>query len=352
MLHHKHRISFICFAILGFKWNVYAFTMGRVSVASNIHHESLLSNDLRISRISINQNKNRNHSSTTSKPRMNESCLNMSNDWVSSITSCISSIRQTTSSGPSVASLASLTDALSTTPPMVYFFSLLAAGCGVPVSEDALVIFVGTIIPNFWKTDPIRRNQLLLAIYFGVVLSDFLTFAIGKALRMGIAGPLRKRMDLQDVRVQLCDDDETNDTKSTLDSSDIVNASTSDDLLEPCILPTPKAKKRDRILAKLEEAGDYVGFIIRFSVGIRGPMMLFTGFSNRVPFVKYAIGTIFGAFFSVSMQLLVGYILRNNPTAVVGAVASISSVVLVVPLVIACTSSISHVWSRYQLRSK
>jgi membrane protein DedA with SNARE-associated domain len=352
MLHYRHRISFIYFAVLGVKLNVHAFTLGRFRVASSFQNkESLLSNDLGISRISINQDKNRFQGSRLSKSRINESCLKMSNGWVSSITSCISSISQTTSGGSSVASLNSLTDVLSTTPPMVYFLSLLAAGCGVPVSEDALVIFVGTIIPSFWKTDPIRRNQFLLAIYFGVVLSDFLTFGIGKVMRMGIAGPLRRRMDLQDERVKLCDEEE-NDVKMTLDNSNLVGVHTNDDPLEPCILPTPKAKKRDRILAKLEEAGDYVGFIIRFSVGIRGPMMLFTGFSNRVPFLKYAIGTVIGAIFSVSMQLLLGYSLRNNPTAVVGAVASISSVVLLVPLVIGCTTSISHLWSRYQLRAK
>lgn len=330
---------------------MYAFTLGGIRVASDFRNELLVSHDSRISRISIHQKNTHFLHSRKSMPKYNKSHLKMSNGWASSITSCISSISQTSSGVSSVASLASLTDAMSTTPPMVYFFSLLAAGCGVPVSEDAMVIFVGTIMPSIWKTDPIRRNHLLLAIYFGVVLSDFLTFAIGKALRMGVAGPLRKRMDLQDVRVKLCDEEE-NDSLNAIDNNGIPNANANDGLLEPCILPTPKAKKRDRILAKLEEAGDYVGFIIRFSVGIRGPMMLFTGFSNRVPFVKYAMGTIVGACFSVSLQLLLGYILRNNPAAVVGAVASISSVVLLVPLIIAFTSSISHIWSRYQFRAK
>jgi len=189
-----------------------------------------------------------------------------------------------------------------------------------------------------------KGKRLLFALYAGVIISDFITFTIGRVLRMGVLEPLRKRMNLQTQRDEFCEDDDDNNQILEDDDQRLEDGF--------CKIETPTLRKRDQILAKLESAGDYVGFVIRFSVGVRTPMMLLTGFSGRVSFIKYATGTMIGAFCSLSLQLLLGYSMRNNPAAVVGAVASISTFALAVPVSIAFLSWANLLWDRYKLRER
>jgi membrane protein DedA with SNARE-associated domain len=81
-------------------------------------------------------------------------------------------------------------------------------------------------------------------------------------------------------------------------------------------------------------------------------MMIAAGFSGKVPYLTltYLAGTSVGALCSLFSQLLLGYMMRNNPAALVGAVASISTFAAVVPLTIAFVGWGSLMWSRYQLR--
>lgn len=255
-----------------------------------------------------------------------------------------------TSSASASVALESITDALSTTPPFIYFLCLIAAGFGVPVSEDAMCIFAGTILPSIWTADPGKRNRLLLALYGGVVLSDIITFCIGRALKMGILEPIRKRMNLQTDRIEFCKDDE--DIPNIIINDDNIDQENNDDNDDDviCQVETPKLRKRDRVLKKLENAGDYAGFVIRFSVGFRAPMMIFAGFSGKVPLSKYVIGTCIGAIGSLSLQLSFGYVMRYNPAAVVGIIASISTFVALVPVMIGLISSISLMWQKYRIR--
>lgn len=237
------------------------------------------------------------------------------------------------------AALDSISSVLSTTPPVAYFVCLVSAGIGVPISEDALCICAGTIFPTI---NAGQRKRLLFALYAGVVISDILTFSLGKLLRSGVLTPLRKRMKLTDQRINFCS--ENSDSKET--STD--NAKFKDE--ELCSVETPKLKNMDKTLAKLEAAGDYVGFVIRFSCGIRTPMMLLAGFSDRVPLVKYVTGTLVGAFFSLSLQLIIGYAMRNNPAAILAALATISTSVILLPLGIAFFSWASLLWKKRQFR--
>jgi membrane protein DedA with SNARE-associated domain len=240
--------------------------------------------------------------------------------------------------------LNSITEVLSTTPPITYFLCLVAAGIGIPISEDAMCIFAGTILPTIWTQNVVKRNRLILALYGGVVLSDIITFTIGRVLRMGVLEPIRTGMNLRSDRVPLCEDEIEDAEEDLMDFDSIPE--------EFCAIATPKARKRDQILEKLESAGNYAGFIIRLSVGFRGPMMMFAGFSGKVPYLNFIAGTSVGALCSLSAQLLLGYTMRNNPAAVVAAVASISTFVAVVPFMIACAGWVSLMWNRYQLRER
>lgn len=176
------------------------------------------------------------------------------------------------------------------------------------------------------------------------MLSDIITFTIGRVLRMGVLDPIRKKMNLRTDRVDFCEDQIEDVDEDLMDFDSIPE--------EFCEIATPKARKRDQILEKLESAGNYAGFVIRLSVGFRGPMMMFAGFSGKVPYLKYIAGTSVGALFSLSAQLLVGYTMRNNPAAVVAAVASISTFVAVVPFAIAFVGWASLMRDRYRLRER
>jgi hypothetical protein len=172
-------------------------------------------------------------------------------------------------------------------------------------------------------------------------ISDLITITIGRILRMGVLEPLRNRMNLRSERIPFCEDD-SDDVEVDLEMELIPD--------EFCEIETPTARKRDRILGKLESAGNYIGFVTRLSVGFRAPMMIAAGFSGKVPYLTYLAGTSVGALCSLFPQLLLGYMMRNNPAALVGAVASISTFAAVVPLTIAFVSWGSLMWSRYQLR--
>mmetsp|Transcript_13364 Transcript_13364/g.19478 ORF Transcript_13364/g.19478 Transcript_13364/m.19478 type:complete len:351 (-) Transcript_13364:296-1348(-) len=237
----------------------------------------------------------------------------------------------------------SITSILSSTPSLVYFLCLAIAGFGIPISEDALCIFVGTILPTIWAGNPGRRNRLILALYGGVVLSDFITFNIGRFLKAGIMEPIRKRMNLQSERINFCDSDD--------DDMDIISETVIMDGEEDefCQIDTSDLRKMDEILGKLEKAGNFAGFFVRFSVGIRTPMMLLTGYSGKVSFPKYALGTITGAFCSLSLQLLIGWSMRNNPSSVVAVVGSISIFAFCVPVTLAFISWVSLMRNRYLL---
>jgi membrane protein DedA with SNARE-associated domain len=167
----------------------------------------------------------------------------------------------------------------------------MAAGCGVPVSEDGLCLFCGAI----WATSP-NKLSLLTALYLGVVGSDAVTFWIGRALRLGLFQPIRDRLQLHQQ-----------------EGSDVHGGD---------------SKRQHRLKGILSSSGDWIGFVVRFCVGARGPLMLLSGFTNQVSFVKFIIGSAVGACLSLPLQLYGGYVLgRDDPAAVVGVVGILSTFV-------------------------
>lgn len=195
------------------------------------------------------------------------------------------------------------------TPPVVYFLCLMSAGVGVPVSEDALCLFAGTVWPAF---DREKRLRLFLALYAGVVLSDAITFLAGRALRLGVFENFAKEK-FPDLLV---------------DKEEVF-----------VLREDGKMRKRDRLKRKMKKAGDYVGFVIRFSIGTRGPLMLIAGVSGKISFLKFILGSCAGALLTLPLQLWLGYSLgHNHPAAVVGIVGGISTVVLCGTLSVAIVS--------------
>jgi len=144
-------------------------------------------------------------------------------------------------------------------------------------------------------------------------LSDAVTFWAGRALRLGVFSSMRTMFD---------------DLLSS-DEEEVVIVLREDG----------KMRKRDRIRRKMKKAGDYVGFVIRFSVGTRGPLMLVTGFLGKVSFLKFILGSCAGGLMTLPLQLWLGYTLgHNHPAAAVGIVGGISTVVLFATLSVAVVS--------------
>ena len=242
--------------------------------------------------------------------------------------------KSSVSSGSASTLLQTVTEKALSTPPVAYFLTLMAAGFGVPVSEDALCIFAGAVWPTFPKE---RRLPMLVALYLGVVVSDLVTFWLGRLLRIGLFQPLAEKLQLQD---------------STLSSSSSSTATTTT-TTDPASSSSSKSARVQRIM---ERAGDYVGFVIRFSVGTRGPLMLLTGFTKRVSFVKFGLGAAAGGLLTLPIQLWAGYAIgHRNPEAVVGVVAGISTFVIGAAICVATVSwtallvsQAQRLWSKWR----
>jgi len=280
---------------------------------------------------------------------------------VSTLSHTISTFSKVTTQSSTTA-ISQITDVALATPPLGYFTCLIAAGFGIPVSEDALCIFAGTVLPKLCSSsvlvDARMKWKLLLALYAGVVLSDCITFGIGRMMRMGVMDPIRKRMNLGTEQVEFCEDEEIEvyqEEEEDWDEATIISNEAIEEGDAPdgfCVVETPDLKKRNTILEKIKRAGNYTGFLVRFSIGMRTPMMLLAGFSGTISFAQYALGTAVGAICSLSCQLGLGYAMRGNPAALVGIVASVSTFVLMVPIVIALASSMTMIARRWSIRAR
>jgi len=67
--------------------------------------------------------------------------------------------------------------------PLAAFICLLLAGCNIPVSED-LIIITGALLS---QEEPLLLVPNLIAIYIGVIASDFIVYWIGTRVRKGTA---------------------------------------------------------------------------------------------------------------------------------------------------------------------
>ncbi len=150
--------------------------------------------------------------------------------------------------------------------PAWYFALLICAGLGLPVSEDMLAVWAGALIGR--GQAPYATHWYVLALYFGVVGSDMLTFYLGRLARRAMGGWLFRT-----------------------------------------VFRNPQ--KADEALDKISRHGDFIGFVMRFSVGARLPLTFVSGFSG-VSGLRFALGTATGALFTLPAQLGAGYLMRDQ----------------------------------------
>lgn len=160
---------------------------------------------------------------------------------------------------------------------------LVLAGLGVPLSEDAFVVWIGATLSNgssIYATSKVKMASCLAVVYVGVVLSDMVTFLVGVALREGL---------FQRMREAIVKDQQT----------------------------------FDRATAMVRKWGYMIGAVERFSLGFRGPLCIMCGYLG-VSTLQFFQGVCAGALLTMPLQLAVGYALRNTASPYLAALAMVA----------------------------
>ncbi|KAG0462612.1 hypothetical protein HPP92_021088 [Vanilla planifolia] len=195
------------------------------------------------------------------------------------------------------------------TPGWVYFWLLMAAGCGLFISEEALNVWVGMTLARTlsldgkWQSlmESFSRNaphilSTVLWVYWGVCISDMIPFYLGRLFRQ---------------------------TK------------TSEDICSKINIGKAKAVQITRAVQK---HGNLIGFVERFSVGARNPTAFFAGASGISPECFFA-GVCCGGLFTLPIQLAVGFLLRERPVAGLAGVATVVGIWTVFPYLLAASTA-------------
>ncbi|KAF7152312.1 hypothetical protein RHSIM_Rhsim01G0255600 [Rhododendron simsii] len=140
-------------------------------------------------------------------------------------------------------------------PGWIYFWLLMAAGCGIAISEEALNIWVGISLSRMlsldgtWQSfaESFSRNapyilSTVLWVYWGVCLSDMIPFYLGKLFKQSGA---------------------------------------SDDVCSKLGIGKEKAMEITRVVQRY---GNLAGFVERFSLGVRNPTAFLAGTLVRVDY--------------------------------------------------------------------
>ncbi|KAJ8436087.1 hypothetical protein Cgig2_011909 [Carnegiea gigantea] len=179
------------------------------------------------------------------------------------------------------------------TPGWVYFWLLMAAGCGFFISEEALNIWVGitlarrlcldgtwqSLAESFSKNAPYIISTVLW-VYWGVCISDMVPFYLGKLFRQTGASE------------DLC-------SKLGIGKEKLMN-----------------------ITRAVQRYGNLSGFVERFSIGMRNPTAFLAGAVGVPPDCFFA-GVCIGGLITLPIQLAIGFLLRERPMFAVASVATV-----------------------------
>ena len=78
--------------------------------------------------------------------------------------------------------------------PHLYFLYLCGAGLGIPLSEDALVVWMGSRLAHGAYSSAGMAATAVATVYAGVVLSDTMTFAFGRMLQKGLFPGMKEKL--------------------------------------------------------------------------------------------------------------------------------------------------------------
>ncbi|KAI3801142.1 hypothetical protein L1987_29245 [Smallanthus sonchifolius] len=196
------------------------------------------------------------------------------------------------------------------TPGWVYFWLLMAAGCGLFISEEALNIWVGislarmlsldgtsqSFVESFSKSAP-HILSTVLWVYWGVCISDMIPFYLGKLFKKSGA---------------------------------------SDDVYSKLGISKDKAVSLTRIVQRY---GNVIGFVERFSLGVRNPTAFFAGALDISPECFFA-GVCCGGLITLPIQLGIGFLLRERPVFALATVATVVGIWTIFPYAVAASTAL------------
>ncbi|KAJ8899244.1 hypothetical protein K2173_012832 [Erythroxylum novogranatense] len=195
-------------------------------------------------------------------------------------------------------------------PGWIYFWLLMAAGCGLFISEEALNVWVGISLSRklsldgTWSSflESFTRNgahviSTVLWIYWGVCISDMIPFYLGKLFRQSGAS--------QDV----C-------SKLGIGEEKVVS-----------------------ITQAVQKHGNLIGIVERFSLGARNPTAFLAGTLGISPECFFA-GVCCGGLITLPLQLGVGFLLRERPVFALATVATVVGMWTVLPYAMAASTAL------------
>ncbi|KAL5702660.1 hypothetical protein ACHQM5_027848 [Ranunculus cassubicifolius] len=195
-------------------------------------------------------------------------------------------------------------------PGWIYFWLLMAAGCGLVVSEEALNIWVGISLARLLSLDgtwasfaeSFSRNAsyiitTILWVYWGVCISDMVPFYFGKLFR---------------------------------------RTGASDDICSKLGIDQKKALS---IAGAVQKYGNLIGFVERFSIGMRNPTAFLAGFVGISSECFFA-GVCCGGLITLPVQLAIGFFLRERPVVALASVATIVGIWTVFPYLMAASTAL------------
>ncbi|XP_024316767.1 uncharacterized protein LOC100833279 isoform X2 [Brachypodium distachyon] len=178
------------------------------------------------------------------------------------------------------------------TPGWVYFWLLMAAGFGLFISEEALNVWVGISLSRTLCLDGTWQSLVnsfsmnasyiistVLWVYWGVCISDMVPFYLGKLFRQTRA---------------------------------------SEDIYSKLGIGKEKALSVSHAVQKY---GNLIGFVERFSIGVRNPTSFLAG-AVGVSADCYFAGVCCGCLFTLPIQLALGFLLRERPVVALASVAA------------------------------
>ena len=135
----------------------------------------------------------------------------------------------------------------------------------MPVSEDLLSIWAGSVIAS----EPAYPAwHYALALYGGVILSDLITFNLGRLTQRGLGKRIQEAVFKDPVKVE-------------------------------------------KAMARIRKHGDSIGFVQRFSVGARLPLSFLAGYTGISPW-RFTAGACLGAVITLPLQLSAGYFMHGQ----------------------------------------
>lgn len=192
------------------------------------------------------------------------------------------------------------------TPGWVYFWLLMAAGCGLFISEEALNVWVGISLARNLSLDGSWQSSLVksfsanvstvLWVYWGVCISDMIPFYLGKLFRQ---------------------------TKA------------SEDICTKLGIGKERITSITRVVQKY---GNLIGFVERFSLGVRNPTAFLAG-ALGIRAECFFAGVCCGGLITLPIQLAIGFLLRERPMVALASVATAVGIWTVFPYLIAASTA-------------